>query len=164
MAGRYAKPDELRLGHRPATGKKRVVLPASGRAGKPPALPKWRLWDQRTEERWAQLWATPQALMWAKDGSSLFVWACLLDDLVTGRSEAAKVSAEMRQHEDRHGLSPKSLEQLGWAIEDPAPAPQPAEPVAKARKKAATVTPIDERRARVTAALGTAKPKPKGRR
>lgn len=160
MAGRYAKPDAERLGHRPAIGKGRVELPAGGRKGKPPALPKWRLWHAQTVVEWARLWATPQATQWAQDGSTLFVWACLLDDLVTGKADAAKVSSEMRQHADRHGMSPKALEQLGWRIVDETapsgPSASPVLPPKKGRKRAApaTVTPLDERRARVAKGLG----------
>lgn len=133
-----------------------VDLPAEGRKGKPPALPKWRMWDARTEAWWAELWATPQATQWQPSGSTLHVLACLVDDLVTARAESARVSAEMRQHEDRHGLSPKAMLQLRWRIVAAGePPPAPAPPAKRGRKKAAaTVTPIDDRRARVARGLG----------
>ena len=54
--------------------------------------------------------------MWKQDGSTLIVLAALYDDLISGRAEPAKVSAEMRQHEDRHGLNPKAMLNLRWRI------------------------------------------------
>lgn len=143
--GPAPKPDGERA-RRNASTFSWVELPSTGRKGKPPVLPKWRLWDARTEKWWADLWRKPQALMWEQDGSTLTTLACLVDDLVVGKADAAKVSAEMRQHEDRHGLNPRAMLQLRWRIVEAA-----AEP-AKARKRAskpATVTPLDERRARV---------------
>jgi hypothetical protein len=55
-------------------------------------------------------------VQWEPDGSSLFVMATLVDDLVSGRAEAARVSAELRQHADAHGLTPKAMLQLRWRI------------------------------------------------
>jgi hypothetical protein len=106
--------DERRRRNAPTFGW--VDLPREGRKGKPPALPKWRMWDQRTVHEWTQLWAKPQATQWDQTGSTLFVWACLIDDLVTGRADATKVSAELRQHEDRHGLSTKAMLNLRWRL------------------------------------------------
>lgn len=62
------------------------------------------------------MWKKPQAVMWEQDGSTMHPLACLYDDLISGRAEIAKVSAEMRQHEDRHGLNPKAMLQLRWRI------------------------------------------------
>ena len=141
------KPDGERV-RRNASTFSWVELPSTGRKAKPPALPAWRIWDQRTEKWWADLWKKPQALQWEQTGSTLWTLACLTDDLVTGRAEASKVSAEMRQHEDRHGLSPKAMMMLRWRIVDVAtPAAAPAKKTK--RKTPATVTPLDERRARV---------------
>ena len=141
------KPDGERV-RRNASTFSWVDLPSSGRKGKPPKLPEWRVWHPRTETWWAELWRTPQAVMWDQTGRSLHVMAAMMDDLISGRAEAAKVSAEMRQHEDRHGLNARSLMSLRWRIVDEVKtAPVPAKKAA--RKKPATVTPLDERRARV---------------
>jgi hypothetical protein len=56
--------------------------------------------------------------MWDQSGSSLWALAVLVDDLIAGRSDATKVSPELRQHEDRHGLTPKAMLQLRWRIVD----------------------------------------------
>jgi hypothetical protein len=92
------------------------VLPMEGRDGPPPALPAWREWTSQTLAWWAELWATPQATMWDQSGRSMHTLALLHHELMTDASNAAKVSAEMRQHEDRHGLTPKAMLQLRWRI------------------------------------------------
>lgn len=113
-----------------------VDLPAEGRKGKAPALPKWRLWHAETDAWWRKLWSTPQATQWKQDGSTLFVLAALYDDLISGRAEPAKVSGEMRQHEDRHGMNPKAMLQLRWRVVDPAAVPAaPSRPAAKTSRR-----------------------------
>jgi hypothetical protein len=81
---------------------------------KAPKLPTWRKWDSGTQRWWKELWAKPQAVMWERDGSTLHILAALYDDLICARTDAKNVSAEMRQHEDRHGLSPRAMIQLRW--------------------------------------------------
>lgn len=93
-----------------------VALPVEGRPGAAPKLPGWRKWSPATSRWWKDLWAKPQATQWEQDGSTLWTLACLYDDLIAGRADAAKVSAEMRQHEDRHGLNPKAMNQLRWRL------------------------------------------------
>lgn len=114
MAASYAKPDDQKVNRVPRKLEWQD-LPVEGRDGPAPALPEWRAWAPATVEWWAELWAKPQAVMWAPDGSTLFALACLYDDLING-ADIAKVSAEMRQHEDRHGLNPKAMAQLCWRI------------------------------------------------
>ena len=115
MGAAYPKPDGQKVTrHAPKFGW--TDLPATGRTGRAPALPAWREWHPLTKRWWRQLWATPQATQWDTSGRSLWILACLYDDLVSGRDNTAKVSAEMRQHEDRHGLNPKAMLQLRWRI------------------------------------------------
>jgi hypothetical protein len=54
--------------------------------------------------------------MWDQAGRTLWVLACIYDDVIAGRKDAALASAEMRQVEDRHGLNPKAMLQLRWRI------------------------------------------------
>jgi hypothetical protein len=95
-----------------------VSLPASGRAGAAPALPDMRPWMQPTLDAWASVWSSPQATQWDQTGRTLHTWAVLHHDLTAGGRAMNSVSAEMRQHEDRHGLNPKALLQLRWRIVD----------------------------------------------
>lgn len=117
MAGRYPNPDGEKV-NRHAPSFAWVDLPRGGRSGKPPSLPVWmRKWQPATRKWWATTWQKPQAVMWEQDGSTMWTLACLQDDLLADRTDAAKVSAEMRQHEDRHGLNPKAMLQLRWRLE-----------------------------------------------
>lgn len=93
-----------------------VALPVAGRAGPPPSLPDWRTWHPATAAWWERLWAKPEATQWDQDGSTLWVLAALYDDLITGEASVSQVSAEMRQHEDRHGLNPKARNGLRWIV------------------------------------------------
>ncbi len=113
MGASYPKPDAQKV-TRHAPRVEWVDLPAK-RKGRAPALPGWREWDARTLVWWADLWGRPQAVMWEPSGCTLWTYACLMDDLIGGR-DAGKVSAELRQHEDRHGLSPKAMVQLRWRL------------------------------------------------
>ena len=115
MPASYPKPDGRKV-TRHAPRFDWTDLPAEGRQGPPPKLPAWRVWHRSTKTSWRELWAKPQAVVWPQDGSSLIPLACLYDDLISGRADAAKVSAEIRQHEDRHGLTPKAMMQLRWRV------------------------------------------------
>ena len=47
---------------------------------------------------------------------TLWTYLHLVDLLVTGKAPAARLSGELRQHEDRHGSNPKALASLRWRI------------------------------------------------
>lgn len=124
--GRYPNPDGERR-NRAERQFDWTVLPLEGRQGDPPALPKWREWTERTVDWWAELWSTPQATMWDPSGRSLHALALLHHELMIDefreQSRAASISAEMRQHEDRHGLTPKAMLQLRWRVSSTPAAP-----------------------------------------
>jgi hypothetical protein len=117
----YPKPDGERR-NRAERQLDWTMLPFEGRAGDPPALPKWRDWTEQTLEWWAELWSTPQATRWDPTGRSMHTMALLHHELMTDAGNASKLSAEMRQHEDRHGLTPKAMLQLRWRVAAPAQA------------------------------------------
>lgn len=118
MAASYPKPDgERRNRVEPKFGWTDLTPTPDVKA---PKLPAWRKWAPATTKWWRELWAKPQAAMWESDGSTLWTLACLYDDLIAARADASKVSAEMRQHEDRHGLNPKAMLQLRWRVIEPA--------------------------------------------
>lgn len=140
MAGRPApKPDaERRRQNAPTFGW--VMLPKAGRKGPTPKLPGVRKWSPTTRAAWTGLWKSPQATMWDPSGRTLWRWAVLHEELIVGDRAASSISSEMRQIEDRHGLSPKALLDLRWRIGDqgdgddkPKEAPKP---VVKGRSKA----------------------------
>lgn len=111
----YAKPDNERRNRVPPVFSW-TTLPLDGRSGPAPELPEGREWPSATRSAWETMWRKPQATQWDEDGSSLHRWAWLHADLTLGKGGAASLSSEMRQIEDRHGLSPKAMLQLKWRI------------------------------------------------
>jgi hypothetical protein len=68
---------------------------------------------------WASLWATPQAVAWEELGwiRTVARYATLL--IAAERKNApVKLLAEVRQLEDRLGLSPWAMKRLQWEITD----------------------------------------------
>lgn len=99
-----------------------TVLPVAGREGPAPELPEWREWSDATREWWADLWTTPQSTVWDQTGRTLWTLAVLHHELIEdafaeGPVRSGSIAAEMRQHEDRHGISPKALLALRWRID-----------------------------------------------
>ena len=94
-----------------------VALPAGGRVGK---TPKWPL-GGRVPAGWVDLWRLPQAVMWERDNAVVQVATYLTvrnaahEALRNGEPNAALLS-ELRQIEDRLGLSPMALKRLQWEI------------------------------------------------
>lgn len=147
MGASYPKPDDERRNRvEPRFGW--VNLPAKSGLT-PPPLPAVRDWSEVTIGWWAELWSKGQATQWDPSGSSALPMAVLFQDLQDqpDRSKVPGLLAEMRQHEDRHGLNPKAMLQLRWRITDDVPA-STSKPAAKPKK----ATP---RRARVLAIVPT---------
>jgi len=93
-----------------------AILPAAGRQEPAPPLPGISVWLEWTKEYWATIWASPMATRWSEfDVPALARLAKLQQDcLVDGDSRRL---AEIRQLEDRFGLSPRGRRLLGWEIE-----------------------------------------------
>ncbi|HLU95318.1 MAG TPA: hypothetical protein VKZ89_00605 [Thermobifida alba] len=95
-----------------------MELPREGRSGPPP---KWPLPKPTAAERrlWAELWATPQACAWESLGWTRTV-ARYARKLLDAEKDDAPVAllSEVRQLEDRLGLTPLSLLRLEWRISD----------------------------------------------
>jgi hypothetical protein len=123
MAGMGAapKPSAVRPGR--GLAQPLMVLPQGGRRGKPP---KWPLPGVSGEEidLWEQLWKLPQAVAWEKIGSERVVarYCRLLAIAEMRESGAAAIKGvagllgEVRQLEDRLGLSPMAMLRLRWQI------------------------------------------------
>jgi hypothetical protein len=120
MAGPLPKPPEQRR-RRNRTSFTGVDLPASGRPEPAPKLPNWRDWDRRTLKWWRNLWSSPPATQWDPSGPTLWVYAVLMDMLITEQYPAHRLSPELRAWEDRYGLSPKALATLRWQVVDELP-------------------------------------------
>ncbi len=112
-------------------------LPAEGRHGHPP---DWPLPRPNAAERavWEELWTTPQSVQWEKLGWTRAV-ARYCRSLVEAekRDAAASLLGEVRQMEDRLGLTPMSMLRLRWEISpsETVETPQdPDAPVADVRR------------------------------
>ncbi len=119
-----------------------VELPSEGRQGPPPDLPEpapWLAkldgWPVATRAEWKRLWSTPQASQWDPTGISLHQWATQHAFTQINGPTAAGL-AELRQIEDRHGLSPRALIQLRWRITTQPPEVEAAPPTKRSRSKA----------------------------
>lgn len=115
--GRVPKPESQvrRPGRTLAKGT--TILPANGRAGDPPAWPLARQ-NKREAQLWARIWTTPQATQWEQLGwhDSVARYVRLLA-LIERPKYPAIALIEVRQMEDRLGLSPLAMLRLRWAVQ-----------------------------------------------
>jgi len=133
MPGPIPKPAGQRLRSGQPTYQE-TTLPACGRIGPPPALPKLKPWQRATLDAWAAWWATPQATQWDQSGKSLHRWAILYDQLMADPDAAAAIHAQLLQIEDRHGFTPQAMAKLRWRIDDEPTATAPGELAGKSAK------------------------------
>lgn len=147
--------------HRNAPTIPTTTLPAGGREGPAPKLPPYLSLGKQGRAWWRWAWSTPQAAAWAgghegivgrrasleddlaaltdvkgldfeiligSDGSDLRQAVQRVAALATGRLQLLK---EMRELDDRLGLSPKAMAQLRWTIKGSDPvasdAPRPVD-------------------------------------
>lgn len=107
-----------------------MILPARGRKGR---IPKWPLATPATPAvtaTWERLWRTPQAVAWERLAWTPLVarYALLLVE-VERPDRPVPLLGEVRQLEDRLGLSPMALARLRWEIvdEDGSAQPEPGQ-------------------------------------
>lgn len=95
-----------------------VRLPAAGREGDPPEWPIGK--GTKTEHAlWSQLWTTPQAVAWERLGWTRVVARyCRLVIESEKRTAPVSLAGEVRQLEDRLGLTPMSMLRLRWEVVD----------------------------------------------
>lgn len=119
MPGPAPKPDaQRRRTNAPLANTLR--LPASGRRGPAPEPPAGLLPDYR--KVWVDLWSTPQAVAWERLGWNRVIGRyIMLLQKVEASLENGKPSAlmlgEVRQLEDRIGLTPMSMLRLRWEVD-----------------------------------------------
>lgn len=120
------------------------VLPAAGRDGRAPRWPLPPVDEEKENAKrrgalWRQLWATPQAVAWEALGWTRIVaryTQLVLEAEQPGASTG--LLAEVRQLEDRIGLTPMSMKRLQWEV-GPVLVDEP-------RDEPAKVTQLDEYR------------------
>lgn len=102
-------------------------LPAEGRQGEAPRFPlpplvvkddesgQAEALRERELDLWADLWTTPQAVMWERTHSELTV-ARFVRFSVLADGGNVKSATEARQLEDRLGLNPQAMLRLRWEV------------------------------------------------
>jgi hypothetical protein len=112
MPGPAPNPNARRRNARPGF----LILPAEGYTGEIPAWPLSRA-TQAEQLTWAALWRTPQAAAWEHLCLARTV-ARYVRALVKAERPAAKafLLSEVRQLEDRLGLTPMSMLRLRWEV------------------------------------------------
>jgi hypothetical protein len=97
-------------------------LPPRGRRGKPPPCPRAYKLKPTGRAWWNWAWKTPQAAAWSTgDLYAIARRAMLEDELHKPTNEsltAAGVLREIRELDDRLGLTPKAMAALRWRILD----------------------------------------------
>jgi hypothetical protein len=111
---------------KPAHLRRRVVatpgftrLPHGGRPGEPPRWPLAVEPSAGEIERWAKMWSLPQTVMWERMRVEEFV-ARYVRTAIEAELPASdsKLLAEVRQMEDRLGLSPAAMIRLRWETDE----------------------------------------------
>ncbi|MEV8269140.1 hypothetical protein AB0P19_02260 [Microbacterium oleivorans] len=111
MPGPAPNPDARRRNKRPVA----MTLPPEGRKGRAPAFPIKT--EKRVPAVWAELWKTPQAVAWQKLGYHRVVARYAIMLTAAEHVDApASLLGEVRQLEDRLGLTPMSMKRLEWVI------------------------------------------------
>ncbi|PPF56079.1 hypothetical protein C5B94_03935 [Clavibacter michiganensis] len=90
------------------------TLPRGGRKG---AAPAWPITGVRRPATWAELWKTPQSAAWEELGINRTVarYALLLQQ-AERPGALASIQNEVRQLEDRLGLTPMAMLRLHWEL------------------------------------------------
>jgi hypothetical protein len=142
MPGPPGKPASTRRRRNSQPGAR--ILPAAGRQGNPPRWPLHRPASDEEAALWAELWATPQAHAW-NDVANPRVVARYVLWSVAAESDAAAppvaLLAELRQLEDRLGLSPMAMTRLRWTIEQVSSIPDTPTPASGQASPANAPTP-----------------------
>lgn len=115
VSGPAPDPTALRR-DRPADAAGWRTLPAEGRTG---AAPEWPLTDETVREwdLWVELWARPQAVMWAELGQDFEV-ALFVRTLAEAENPESRVDVKKlaRTYLDSLGLSVQGMLRNRWKI------------------------------------------------
>ena len=94
-----------------------VKLPAEKNANKAPSLPGATSYSKATRAWWATIWRSPMAAVWLEADVPALVRLATLIELLEQGEATAMVLAEIRQLEDRFGLSPLARRRLQWEVD-----------------------------------------------
>jgi hypothetical protein len=93
-----------------------VDLPATGCTLPVPSLPKGREWASSEKARWAELWRSPQAVMWDESATGTVAVLVVYESAIYSGAASAWQAQEARYSAEALGLTPKAMAALGWAI------------------------------------------------
>lgn len=107
------------------------ALPAGKPFKHPPDVPASLKWTATTKKWWKLIWDSPMAAVWLESDVPALI---RLGELINLPKKSALIVGEIRQIEDRFGLSPKSRRALQWEISNADDAEE-ASPRAGARER-----------------------------
>lgn len=118
MAGMGPPPKPASQRRRPGSSSLAATtqLPAKGRTGE---APQWPIGRPSAAEKaiWADLWACPQSVAWERLAWTRAVARyCRILVAAEQKDATAALLGEVRQMEDRLGLTPMSMLRLRWEI------------------------------------------------
>lgn len=87
------------------------ALPSAKPFKRPPTCPP--KWSAATKKWWKLIWESPMAAVWLESDVPALI---RLGNLLEIPKQSALIVGEIRQIEDRFGLSPKSRRMLQWYI------------------------------------------------
>lgn len=113
----HQKPNS-RAHRRPEQRAALVRLPSDGCDLPVPPLPAGRSWSEAEQVRWAELWSSPQAVMWDDTAAGTVVVLVIYESLILAGAASAWHAQEARYATEALGLTPKAMAHLGWVIAD----------------------------------------------
>ena len=118
-AARDALAPNSRAHRRPPSPSQRaavVDLPAGGCDLPVPDLPAGRAWSAGEAGRWAELWGSPQAVMWDDSAAGTVALLVVYEGAILAGEASAWQASEARHATEALGLTPRALAALGWRI------------------------------------------------
>lgn len=122
-----------------------VSIPAAGNQQPAPAWPLDNEPARVELDMWNSLWTTPQATMWATMSIERVIARYVMVTCLAEQIQQAGLLAEVRQMEDRLGLTPVSLRKLQWKIEHQDNQPVDASQSEESKERWAQILDMDRR-------------------
>jgi hypothetical protein len=94
-----------------------VTLPADGTDLPVPPIPPGRDWSNDEQQRWDELWQSPQSTQWDDSARGLVAVLIVYERALLDGTAPAWMATEYRHAVDALGLSPRSMAAMGWVIE-----------------------------------------------
>ena len=106
---------------RGSEGTRRITyLPPEGCTLPVPAVPASvrGMWERQEKARWRELWQSPQATQWDDSVTGTVALLVTYEHALLSGKGSAWMAQECRYASDALGLTPKSMNALGWRIGD----------------------------------------------